>query len=154
MRKVQASQMTQGWEAEVLNCPEYSRWWRFSFCVLGDNDDVEYHYHDIEDNFYYHYHVIGKRSTNRAQCIWSCFWSHLKWANSRGSRVWRRWQILMWWIFTSLRLHSIQLYHLLHVKKVSILIFVGIGIHHVMAHWQCTWVDCGEAIACESWCCL
>ena len=44
------------------------------------------------------------------------FWLHLKWANSSGSRVWRRWQISMWWIFPSQRLHSIQLYHHLHVK--------------------------------------
>ena len=45
MRKVQASKMTQGWEAEVLNCPDIS----------------DYHYFDIADTDTFHYHDTRKR---------------------------------------------------------------------------------------------
>ena len=36
--------MTQGWEAEVLNCPD----------IVDNDDDYYYCYYDIGDNYYYY----------------------------------------------------------------------------------------------------
>ena len=44
--------MTQGWEAEVLNCPDIAdNHDNYHYCDIGDNDDDNFHYFDqtLED---------------------------------------------------------------------------------------------------------
>ena len=39
--------MTQGWEAEVLNCPDIAdNHDNYHYCDIGDNDDDNLHYYD------------------------------------------------------------------------------------------------------------